>query len=337
MAIVLATIHDVAVTKQASSKDPKVTYPGFSFKLKIVEVLRQGKLPKETWEVPIPFSRSGYATNWESDESEGAPGDKPPEGLKIVAHLQLTPEGELELFEFPGGVVVLKAFDDAQVQVRRKIAALWEVADPKEQLRQVLAGCSDQQPEFQQFCISSLGDLDGTWTGVDLQNVLTREMALSHLWQLYAANMGTSFEAISSCENVFWNTYRGTGWESHPARYEIQSRAVRSLLATRREIHHNEFDAHVVGLCCYPEHRRENYRLLLEILDGPIDIYKTGASIRFSMLYEPHTTNKEVAELNREVFIKLAGQYELSTCNAGHVTVGPNKELVLAPPKGHTR
>jgi hypothetical protein len=28
-------------------------------------------------------------------------------------------------------------------------------------------------------------------------------------------------------------------------------------------------------------------------------------------------------------------EYELSTCTAGHVTVGPNKELILAPPKGH--
>jgi hypothetical protein len=298
MAMVLATIHDVAETTEASVTDPKVIYPGFRFKLKLVEVIRQGKLDKKAREVPIAFSSSGYATNWEE-------GEKPVEGLKVLAHLWLSEKGELELYGYPGGVVVLKGFDDSEVQVRRKIVALWEVDDPKEQLRQVLAGCSDKLPEFQQFCISSLADLDGTWTGVDLQRVLTRDMALSHLWQLYSANMGTSFEAISSCENVFWNEYRGAGWESHEARYEILSRAVRSLVAARREVHHSQFDSCVMALCHYPEHGRENYELLLKILDGPIDIYKSAASIRLEMPYEPHTTNKEVADLNRDIFAKL--------------------------------
>jgi hypothetical protein len=130
-------------------------------------------------------------------------------------------------------------------------------------------------------------------------------MALSHLWQFFSAPMGVPFETIGTCEGIFWNTYRGAGWEAHPARPEILGRAIRSALLERRENQHNAFDGMLVALCQYPEHDRANYKLLLKVLDGAIDIYKFGTAQRLSMLYHPHATDKEVQKLNREIFEKL--------------------------------
>ena len=126
-------------------------------------------------------------------------------------------------------------------------------------------------------------------------------MVLSHIWEVYTAPRGTSFEAVQACESVFGNTFGGAGWELYPPRYPILRQAVRQVLNQRREIHHNLFDYMVMAACGYPEHARENYELLLEILDGPIEIYRGAAAIRLSMVYQAHTTDVQMQKLNDEI------------------------------------
>jgi hypothetical protein len=296
LTVVLATIREVRVTSPPRLLNSKREHPPtFSFRLNIAEVIRPGNLADGVRQVSIARSVSGYATNWEFDA-------QPENGMKVLAHLKKTAAGEWELYPFPGGVVILKDFDDDHVRLTRKVVKFLEIARADEQLTQLLAGCRDQEPQFQAYCIHTLWRSDDLGTGTDLSAVLTPEIALSHIWEVYTAPTGTSFEAVQTCESVFGNTFRGAGWESYLPRYPI----LRQVLHQRREIHHNLLDHMVMAVCRYPEHARENYELLLEILDGPIEIYKFGAAQRFSLIYQPHTTDAQMQKLNSEILRRLA-------------------------------
>ena len=45
--------------------------------------------------------------------------------------------------------------------------------------------------------------------------------------------------------------------------------------------------------------------MLLKILDGPINIYKFGTAQRFSLIYQPYTTDAKTQKLNRDILDTL--------------------------------
>ena len=121
-------------------------------------MIRPGNLADGVRRVSIARSVSGYATNWEFDA-------QPKDGMKVLAHLKKTAAGEWELYPYPGGVVILKDFDDDHVGLTRKVVKILEIATDDERLKQVLAGCRDQDPQFQAYCIHTLWRSDGRGPG----------------------------------------------------------------------------------------------------------------------------------------------------------------------------
>jgi len=296
MTVVTATIHGVKTRFKKETTDSPKFHNGFRFGLAIEEVIRRGKLPRDTRDISIAFSDSGYATNWEF-------GAVPKDGMKVLVHLQRTESGEWEPYPNPGGIVVLDGFDNPRVRLMKRIVALWEIDGAENQLKTVLAGLRDKDAGFQSHCISTLWR--GQFTGTDLSSVCSSEMALSHIWEVYTSPQGISLEAVEACQGVFWNTFRGRGWEVYPPTYPIHLRALRTVINERRQLHHNHFDYSLIALCYFAEHGRENFQLLSDVIDGPIDDYKSGTAMRFSLVYQPNTTDTEAQAVNVLVLNKL--------------------------------
>jgi len=294
-AVVLATIHDVKGAERIQGEgENRRRVEGYALRLHLEEVLR-GPMERGG-DIEIPFSAAGYGCVWEH-------GDKPVEGGKAIALLRRV-EGDWDLYPYHNTIEPVEKFEDPRVETWRKIIDLWNLEDPKKQLDAVSAGRFDRERGFQQFCIEVLRVVRGSWTGVDLSDVITEEMALSLIWEVFSAP-GTSVEALLQCDGVFWNRFRMQDWYAHPERYTLFFDAVRRHLASGEEIQHNAFDEAIVSLCAYPEHARDTYALLLQVLGGRVRDYKFGAAIRLGLLYHPTTTDPDLEKLNRELWAKL--------------------------------
>lgn len=295
MTVVLATLSDVAEAEVPAANESDTTTSGYQFSLKFDQFVRQGRMPAATERLHVPFSASGYATNWEF-------GAKPTSGRKVMAHLAIGEDGRWELCPLPGGIVILDDFDQPVVERTRTVCRLWKIPDPARQLERIVAGCRGDDIWFQSFCIRALNDLEGGSTGVNLSGVIDEPMAASIIFELMASKAVVDPSPISSVENVFWNRFRGRGWELAPFRYGSLARSADSIIADSREIHHNVFDNILRKLCRYPEHAEENFQRLRKVTEGNVDIYKFGAVLRMSMIYQPHTTDLSMQQLNGEIF-----------------------------------
>ena len=296
--IVLATIQDVATVERERRGDPQKKEFGFRFRLVFEEVLRRGQMPAEMSEFEMPFSLSGYATNWES-------GAKPANGMKAMAYIFPSKSEQSQVFSNSCFVSPLDDFDQPIVDQTRKICRLWQVRNPAKLLKLVLDGYRGNDPWAQMFCLRCLGDLSGSSTGVKLSGVIDPEMAHSIIFEPYALNNAISTDKALYCEHIFWNRFRGRGWEQNEPRYSLLSKTVDQVIANGEEIHHNLFDSMTKKLCSYSEHSRENYERLLRVINGTVDDYKFGAQIQLSDVYQPHTSDSQMQKLNQEVFDKL--------------------------------
>ncbi|MCE9554690.1 MAG: hypothetical protein K8T91_15140 [Planctomycetes bacterium] len=289
--IVLGEIHDVRPVEQPQEEGQ--TKKGYRFQLKVVEVLRPGEMDRNARELTIPFEP---LENWEESP--------PKDGVKVMAHLSKSGTGWRPFGLW--GFEQLKAFDEPSIARRRKYFDLWNIREPAEKLRQVLANAYGADPELQGHCLDLLDDPEGTWTQVKLAPTLSRPMGLSHLWAIYTAPNQKKIIA-DHCEGLLQRRLLKWGWEPSPLRYNAHYDSLRQDIKEGREIHHNVVDARVLKLCAYPEHGRENFELLLSIINGPIKIYRSGATIHLSAVYQPHTSDPKAQQLNRDILDTLTG------------------------------
>jgi len=298
MTIVLATINNVAKAEQPRWDDPKEIDRGFRFDLEFEQFIRPGQMPLSVDKLEVPFSSSGYGANWEF-------GAKPVDGMKVMAYLKRLKTGKWELCSLPGGIVILDDFEQPIVKRVRKLCRLWDTCDPAKQLEQIVSGCQSGDDWFQGFCIRALGDLDGGRTGVKLSSVIDSSIARSIVFEHYADPDQISSSGVSNCEYIFWNDFRGRGWEHQEARYYLHASVVDKIIEDGQQIHHNVFGGLVKKICFYPEYARDNYERLLKVIDGSVEVYKFGAAIRLSMIYQPHTSDPKTRRLNEEIFEQL--------------------------------
>ena len=297
LTIVLATVQDVKEVESDRVDSLGKKFTGFSFRLDFEEIIRPGEMKPTVEKFEVPFSQSGYATNWEF-------GAKPINGMKVMAFLKKAESGEFELHNFAGGINVLEDFDQPIVKDIREICKLWEIGIPAEQLKIVIAGCRGDGA-IQSYCSQALSDLDGGRTGLNLAGVIDQKLADSILFEPFASKKPVSLSKFQSCEQRFWNKFRGRGWELYEPRYDLLSRSVDKVIADGELDHHNTFDSMIMRLCRYPAHAQENYQRLMKVVYGKVDDYKFGTAMRFSLIYQPHTTDPEMQALNDEIFDSL--------------------------------
>ena len=289
MTIVLATTNNVAAVEKPRPDDPNKMDPGFSFNLKFDQIIRPGKIASGVDDLDVAFARLSKLTN----------------GEKVMVHLKQLKTGQWMPSELPGGIVVLKDFDQPAVEMTRKVCRLWEIPEPAKQLEKVIAGYRGDDDLMKSYCLSVLRDLDSFSTGLNLSGVIDSQMANSIIYEPYASTKTVSANAFSKFESIFWNKFRSLNWDQQEARYPLLSGTVDKIIADGEEIQHTVFDSMVKKLCFYPEHGQENYQRLLKVIDGKVDIYKFGAATNLSMIYHPHTTDPKRQLLNDEVFKKL--------------------------------
>ena len=297
MTIVLATINDVAEVDSPNVDSLNNKISGFRFRLDFEEIIRLGQMQPDVRKFDVAFSSSGYGTNWEF-------GAKPTNGMKVMAHLKKLKSGEFELHNHPGGVLVLEDFKQPVVEQTREICDLWKIDDPAQQLERVIAGYRGDTL-IQSYCSKVLGDLDGTWTGLNLEGEIDQRLADSILFEPFASKTPVSLSRFGSLEYKFWNEFRGKGWELYEPRYDLLSRSIDKMIAEAQPAHHNTFDAMITRLCSYPSHSQENYQRMMKVIDGKLDILKFGTTIRLSMIYRAHTSDPKMESLNEEIFDSL--------------------------------
>jgi hypothetical protein len=127
---------------------------------------------------------------------------------------------------------------------------------------------------------------------------------------------------MNACENLLQRKLGWLEWRGLESRYRAIHGTVRRTLEEERIVHHNTFDQLVVQACSYPEHGRENYNLIRAILKGKTDIYKSGAAIRLSVIYEPFTTDADTERLNQEVIATIKSMLAGERADAAAIALG---------------
>ena len=298
MVVVLGTLKGVAKAQRPWPNDPTKRRSGFQFVLLIDEVLRTGGLLEGMTQLDVPFSPAGYATNWEF-------GAAPENGMMVIAHLAESTNGKLEVHPYPRGIMVLEEFNDPVVKHHRRILRLMDLEDSQQQLQEVLDGARGTEGLFAAYCVRVLQDIDGTWTGVDLSTVIEQPMALSHLFNIYLTPDRVSLEAISACDNVFWNTFRGRGFELQPPRHEILTRFVRRAVKIDTPYHHSVLGSMLEDVCEFSDQGRENLELIHHVLAEGAFHHQRVATMKLAGVYRPHTKQPAQLEINIQVWKKL--------------------------------
>ncbi|WP_254512449.1 armadillo/beta-catenin-like repeat-containing protein [Anatilimnocola floriformis] len=186
----------------------------------------------------------------------------------------------------------------ASVEAIQLVDKIWEIKDPKARLQATLLGTESENAVFRSICLSAIAWPDWNPVGIDLKGVLTPAEARLRMWEYYL-HPTANWQAVSEANNLFWNSYRGIGWDTHEPRYAVLVRLTRQAARDQEPIQYNAFDAMAIAFCKYPNHARESHDHLLEILAGPPALYKAGIASRFSLLYQPFATSAETQETNR--------------------------------------
>jgi hypothetical protein len=293
--VVTATLHNPQAFEEPNEQEPKHPNRAFKFKLKIVDVVRRGKLAAEVREIDVPFSSRTYGGNWEFE-------DAPQDGMEVIAYFAPDKEGRLTLFQNVGGIQRLPPRES--VEAIRLIDKIWEIKDPQERLKATQQGAESDNAYFRVICLAALARPDWNQVGIDLKEVLTPQEAQQRQWE-YFLDPNAKWEAVSQANHFFSNQYRGVGWETHEPRYAVLVRITLQAAREQQPIHHNLFDAMAIGFCRFPNHARESHDHLLEILAGPPATYKLGIASRFSLLYQPFATHAETQKTNRQIVATL--------------------------------
>jgi hypothetical protein len=285
----------------------------YAFRLKIAEVLR-GKPEEVGKEVPIDHCGIGYGDQWEGGEMAN--------GMRVIAFLCRREDRTWELMRSCEVIKVLgMPGDPEQPRARRRIEglkknlALLDIADPKNRLDAVRRGLRDPLSEHQQFCVWVLeclacrpkGDT-AFYIGVDLSGVISREMALSLVWEVYTA-ADTPLDTVICCDRVFSGARLDHEfcWRQYAPRYRILRDAIKRHVASGSRINHNQFDYAIRDLCAYPEHARESYEIMRDVIRRNFMAYEFGTTINLERAYTPHTEDPELKRLDGEVWAKLIG------------------------------
>lgn len=291
-ALILGTLHEVKpVERPRTAGERKITIKGFSFAVRVHEVLR-GQMKDEEFEVP--FSAAGYGTNWEF-------GAKPAEGQKVMVALRDRIDGRWQPWEWPYGIRVLKSFESQPVPFARRLIRLWAIKDPAEVKKQIIDGCSSNESQFRTYCLEVLQRRSGTFTGVDIQQTTSEAETLGLIWSVFS-NPKTPVDSVLHCENILWNRLRGENWAGHAPRADV-------LLATlRREIPNasletsGSIDQLVTGVASFPGRQKEAVELLLKLLRCQVPLVRNRAAQRLGAFYEPHSIDKDTAKTNQEIW-----------------------------------
>jgi hypothetical protein len=279
--ILTATVDDFR--PQTDEKKIAETKAKFVVRLKIHEVLR-GDPPGDNMFVSVPWGH----------------GSKAVVGSKVLAVM-----GKYEIgwrIEF---MPRLEHFDDSVVVRFRNIVSLWATEDGPSRLGLLKEGLRDSDPQYRLFCIRAVADVfGGGYSGVDVKGIISRDDAFALLWQTFV-DPQSPLECVQEAGN-FLKTYCPERLERRAAdRHHALVAAIRRHLASKREIHHNTFDYAVIQMSLFSDYARENYEVLNEILDGSVQIYKSGTAIRFGLIYQPNPTDLKTEKLNKEVWTQL--------------------------------
>lgn len=291
-ALVLGTLHEVKpVSRTMKVGSEEVTRKGFSFTVRITEVLRGRIMEKE---FSVPFSAAGYATNWEF-------GAAPKDGRNVLVTLKGKEDGHWQPLEWPNGIWNLESFDSHPVPFVRQLVKLWSLTDSAEVKRQIIEGRFDPDPHFRSYSLSVLQSRSGTYTGVDISGSVTESEALALVWDTFRSPK-CPLNSVLQCDNILWNRLRGENWYGHAPRADVLLKALRRAVSNASIATSTHLDGVARGLTTFPGRRDEVLAALTELLQSDVRLVRNRAALRLGSFYEPLATDESVAKTNRRIW-----------------------------------